>query len=289
MKGYLILLLLVSLHASAQTSYSGCIDKYPIELVTYIFSDGDARAIYAYTNYDEPILINGTLKQKQLVLYEKDSAGKNKATLTFINFDSKSVLLEGVWKDLRSDKQFKITLTKTFDIDYGENIEWANREIIQSESLKDQYFKLIISKEKDDFYAKVTGVKIMEKKTDKLIQQINFDCQLWGLDNVSVGDYNFDGIKDFSVFEQSYAGPNTSSLYFLYNPKTRKYFNSGFSGTSLSFDKDKKRIYEHNQCCAGNSHMNAEYKVVKNKMVLVKKVCLEYDEKLEDFKRVKCN
>ncbi|ULT45392.1 hypothetical protein KRR40_20205 [Niabella defluvii] len=179
----ILLLLFGLLHASAQTSYSGCIDKYPIELVTYIFSDGDARAIYAYTNYDEPIVINGTLKQKQLVLYEKDSAGKNKATLTFINFDAKSMLLEGVWKDLRSDKQFKIILTKRFDIDYGENIEWANREIIQSESLKDQYFKLIISKEKGDFYAKVTGVKIMEKKTDKLIQQINFECQLWGLDN----------------------------------------------------------------------------------------------------------
>ena len=32
---------------------------------------------------------------------------------------------------------------------------------------------------------------IFEKETDKLIQTIELDCQLFGLDNVSVGDYNF--------------------------------------------------------------------------------------------------
>ncbi len=233
---HVLLFLLVSFQLSGQSSYSGCIDKYPIELVTYIFSDGDARAIYTYTNYDEPIVIDGTLKRKQLILYEKDSSGKNKATLTFDNFDAKSLLLEGMWKDLRSGKQLKITITKIFDIDYGEDIEWTKREIIQPVSLKNKYFRLVVSKRRGDFYATVSGVKILEKKTDQLIQQINFECQLLGLDNVSVGDYNFDGIEDFSVFEQSYAGPNTSSLYFLYNPKNRKYFDSGFSGTSLDFD-----------------------------------------------------
>ena len=284
-----ILTLLLTWYSSfGQTSYSGFIDKYPIELVTDIFSDGDARAIYAYSNYDEPIVINGELKQGKLTLYEKDSNGKNKATLTIDNFDTKSSQLEGIWKELNSNKQLKISLTKTFDIDYGENIEWIALEIIQPVSLKDKYFKLVISKAKANFYANVTGVKIFEKKTDKLIQKIDLECQLWGLNNISVGDYNFDGIDDFSVFEQSYAGPNTSSLYFLFNPKTGKYFKSSFEGTSLEFDQKTKRIYEHNQCCAGRSHMNAEYKVVNNKMVLIKKTCFEYDEKKEDFIKVKC-
>src|SRR5690606_37054635 len=137
-------------------------------------------------------------------------------------------------------------------------------------------------------YARVIGIRIFEKKTDKLLQEISLDCQLWGLNSVSVGDYNFDGIEDFSVFEQSYAGPNTSSVYFLFDPVTNRYFDSGFTGTSLEFDEKSKRIYEHNQCCAGRSHMNAEYKIVDNKMVLVEQSCLEYDEEIDDFKSIEC-
>ena len=283
------LLFLTSFTLFGQTNYSGFIDKYPIELVTYIYSDGDARAVYAYSNYDTPIEVNGTLEQQKLTLYEKDANGKNSATLTFANFDPKSQQLEGIWADLNSDKKLKIILAKSFEADYGKNMEWGEKEIIQTVSLKNYYFKLVLSKAKDDYEAKVTSIKILEKKTDKLLQQINLECQLWGLNNIFVGDYNFDGITDFSVFEQSYAGPNTSRIYFLYNPKTKQFFNSGYSGTSLEFDSKNKRIHEYNQCCAGSSHMNAEYKVVNNRMVLVKRTCLTYDEKIGDFKKVKCD
>jgi hypothetical protein len=256
----ILTLLLASFNLFGQTNYTGFIDKYPIELVTDILTEGNARAIYAYSNYDEPIVINGELKQGRLTLYEKNSKGQNKATFTFDNFDLKSNQLEGIWKDLNSNKQLKISLTKAFDIDYGENIEWTKIEIIQPVSLKDNYFRLVISKAKDNLYANVTGVKIFEKKTDKLIQQIDLECQLLGLNNISVGDYNFDGIDDFSVFEQSYAGPNTSSLYFLYNPKTNNYFNSGYSGTSLEFDSKAKIILERNQCCGGTTLTTADTK-----------------------------
>jgi len=284
----ILTVILLTINLYGQTSYSGYIDKYPIELVTNIYSDGVARAFYIYTKIDDPIKIDGTLKNGLLTLIEKDSSGKSKATLIFNDFKLENTNVEGVWKDLKSNKELKITLTKSFEIDYGDSIEWNNKELIQPASLKDKYIKLIISKEKGSFYASVTGIKLFEKKTDKLIQQISLECQLWGLDNVRIDDYNFDGFKDFSVFEQSYAGPNTSSLYFLFNPKTGKYFRSSFEGTSLEFDQKTKRIYEHNQCCAGRSVMNAEYKVVNNKMILLKKTCLEYDEKTEDYKKVKC-
>lgn len=276
---YLLAMLLISFNLLSQTSYSGYIGKYPIELVTHIYTDGVARAIYAYSNFDEPIVINGKLQQRQLTLFEKDIAGKNKATLTFENFNAKSDKLEGMWTDLKTGKQLKITMIKSFDIDYGNNIEWKKRELLQPVSLGDKYFKLIVSKTKDDFYAKVTGIKILEKKTDRLIQQIDLDCQFMGLENVNVDDYNFDGINDFSVFESSYAGPNTSSLYFLYDRETNKYFDSGFNGTSLEFDSKTKRIYERNQCCAGTSLTTAEYKVVNNKMVLLKQHCYKWDDK----------
>lgn len=285
---YILILLLSSISLFSQTSYTGYIDNNPIELITNIYSDGDARAIYAYSNYDEPIVVNGRLQKSMLTLYEKNKSGKSKATLTFDNFKADAEKLDGYWTDLNTGRQLKINLTKMFDIGYGGSIEWKDREILQPVSLSDKYFKLIISRRKDDFVAKVTGLKILEKKTDKLIQRIDLDCQVWGLENVSIGDYNFDGITDFSVFEQSYAGPNTSSVYFLYNKKTGKFFNSGFEGSSLEFDAKTKRIYEHNQCCAGNSHMNAEYKVVNNKMVLIKRTCLEYNENKKDFVKIKC-
>ena len=276
MKQILIILtiLISNLKLFGQTSYVGYIDKYPIEFVTDIFSDGDARAFYVYTKFDDPIRINGTLKDGLLILTEKNDANKNIATLIFKNFNSKSKNIEGIWKDVSSNKELKITLTKTFDIDFGDSIEWKNKELLQPNSLKDKYFKLIVDKEKD-----VTGLKIFEKKTDKLIQQINLECQLWGLDNISIDDYNFDGLNDFSVFEQSYSGPNTSSLYFLFDKQTDKYIESGFRGISLEFDSKSKRVYERNQCCAGTSVTTAEYKVVKNKMVLLREHCFKWNEK----------
>ncbi|MBZ4034935.1 hypothetical protein K6T82_09160 [Flavobacterium sp. 17A] len=284
-----ILFLLATTFLSAQISYKGFIDKYPIEFVSYVYSDGVGSAIYAYSNYDTPIVLNAKLKGKTLVFTEKDKNDKETAKLTFDNYDEKKEQLNGVWKDLNSGKELKISLTKEFDINYGNDVEWTEREILQPVSFKDKYFKLVISKEKGNFYSGVSAVKIIEKKTDKLIQKINVQCQLWGLDNVAIGDYNFDGFEDFSVFESSYAGPNTSRIYFLYNPKTGKYFESSFSGTSLEFDGSTKRIYEHNQCCAGRNIERAEYKVVNNKMVLIKKTCMEFDEKTQDYKNTKCD
>lgn len=111
---FLSAFLLTCARLFGQTSYSGFIGKYPIELVTDIFSDGDARAIYAYSNYDEPMVINGRLKQGVLTLNEKDSMGQLKAILTFENFDKESDRLEGVWKDLKDERQLQDTFDKKF-------------------------------------------------------------------------------------------------------------------------------------------------------------------------------
>ncbi|WP_343706041.1 hypothetical protein [Flavobacterium sp.] len=282
-----ILFLLATAFVSAQISYKGFIDKYPIEFVTDIYSDGQGTAIYAYSNYDTPIVLNAKLNGNTLVFIEKDKNDKETAKLSFENYSSESDQLNGIWKDLNSGKELKISLIKEFDLNYNNGEEWIEREILQPVSLKDKYFKLVILKEKGS--STVSGIKIIEKKTDKLIQKVDIECQLWGLHNINVGDYNFDGFEEFSVFEFSYAGPNTSRIYFLYNPKTGKYFESGFSGTSLEFDNKTKRIYEHNQCCAGRSVERTEYKVVNNKMVLIKKTCMEYDDKTQDYKKIKCD
>lgn len=49
------LLFLASIQLVAQTSYTGFIDKYPVEFVTDLNSEGSGDAIYTYSNYDTPI------------------------------------------------------------------------------------------------------------------------------------------------------------------------------------------------------------------------------------------
>ena len=282
---FMTVLVLCSLTGISQVSYSGFIGKYPIQLVTYIYSDGDARAIYAYDKFDTPIIINGRKEGKNLKLFERDSNDHISASLKFENYDGKNADLTGIWISRDSTKKYPIRLKKVFDAE--SDADFHDKEILQSTSLDRYYFKLLISKTNGN--ARVTGVKVLEKKTDRLIQKMRLDCQLWGLENISTGDYNFDGLMDFSVFEESYAGPNTTSIYILRLPNSEKYFVSDFSGVSLEFDSNSKRIYEHNECCAGRSFMDATYKVVDNKMVLIERTCSEYDDEKEDFVNVKCD
>ncbi|MGG6232179.1 XAC2610-related protein [Tenacibaculum sp. SDUM215027] len=283
-----ILFLLFSITSKGQSSYSGHLGKLPITLVMYHYSDGVSLAYYVYNKYDNPIIINGNLKNEELKLLEKDKKGNTSATLIFENFKESDTEVTGKWINADSTKTYQILLKKDFDVSYGDDIEWKSRELIQSNTTKKHYFKTIITKEKGNFYARVSGIKIFKKKTDKLIQTIELDCQLFGIDNVSIGDYNFDGIEDFSVFEASYAGPNTSSIYILRTPNSNNYFKSSFSGTSLIFDNESKLIHEHNQCCAGRIHMNATYKVVNNEMVLISQKCIEYNDDKEEFIDTKC-
>ncbi|MFD1605672.1 XAC2610-related protein [Flavobacterium artemisiae] len=284
-----LLFFLVTTLLSAQISYKGFIYKYPIELVADIYSEESGSAVYAYSNFDTPIFLSAKLVGKNLVLAEKDKNNKISGKFILQNYNPKNKELNGTWKDINSGKELIVSLTKEFDLQDENNAVWSNREILQTTSLKDKYFKLVLSREKDRYQASVVCVKIFEKKTDKLIQKFDVECQLLGIGNISIDDYNFDGIPDFSVYEGGTAGPDSTSLYFLYDPKTGKYFESSFSGSSLEFDSKTKIISEHNQCCAGRKVMTAEYKVVNNKMVLLKRTCVEFDDKTGKMKKVKCN
>ena len=281
------LLILSSISSFSQVRiFSGHIDKYPIQLVTYSYSDGHTRAIYTYDKHDTPIIINGSQINDSLVLVEQNEKGD--AKLEFINFNPENKEIKGKW--ISQDKQtiYDIKLIKLHEFDSYDKTAFEKLELMQPVSTKDNYFNLLISKKEGDDI-RVIGVRVYEKKTDRLIQELELDCQFWGLNNISVGDYNFDGVDDFSVFEFSYAGPNTSSIYVLKDLKSDRYIISEISGTSLEFDSGAKLIYEHNQCCVGRSHMNATYKLVDNKMVLIEQKCLEYDDEKEDFIEKDCN
>jgi len=283
------LLLLITISGYSQIRiFKGSIDEHPIELISHSYSDGHTRAIYAYDQNDNPKILNGKEKGDSLFLNEVNHIGEVTAVLQFPNFSSENEEINGRWFKETISKSMKIRLNKLHEFNSYDQTVFNNLEILQPESTNEHYFKLLISKDLDEAI-EVKGVRIYEKNTDRLIQDLELDCQFWGLDNISVFDYNFDGMEDFSVFERSYAGPNTSRLYILRDPNSEKYLISEISGTSLEFDIEKKLIYEHNQCCAGSSHMNATYKLNDNKMVLIERRCVEFDNVTEDFVETDCN
>ena len=278
---FLVLAVLVfsrTFFALGQTSYSGTIGTLPVEMVIAADGDGDAQATYAYTRFDTPIALSGRLQGGTLVLTEKNSLGKPSATLTLTAFLATAQTAKGVWKNLATGQTLPLALTQQFTVAADGAGAGSSRELLQATSLKNGYFKAVLSSTES-----ISAIKLFEKKTDRLLQTFPVECQLWGLDNVSVGDFNFDGFPDFAVFEQGYAGPNTSSLYFLYNPATKRYFKSSYSGVSLEFDAKAKRIYETNSCCAGSSVQKFIYRVVNNRMVLVAQHCYKWDEKKQEL------
>jgi hypothetical protein len=253
--------------AWGQASYVGTVGDAPIELAVNDTAAGLLSGVYFYTKFGTPIALGGQLKGGVLTLTEKDARGKANATLRIQAFRAGASRLAGTWRSLATGQSLPVVLTPA-----------SSPELLQEAALKDSYFKLVLDGQPGEA-SRVVAVKILAKKTNQLVQQLAVDCQLQGIHSVEVGDYNFDGLPDFSIFESSYAGPNTSSLYFLYDPAKRRFVNSGFEGTSLEFDAKKRRVYEHNSCCAGSSVVTVEYKVVRNKLVELARHCYRWDEK----------
>lgn len=274
--------------AFSQTQYAGALGVQPIHLFIQTYSDGVVHAVYMYDKYGSPIVVNGKLNGGTLELLEKRSANNSEALIKFENFDRRAQEVKGEWSTKGSEKRIPINLKREFVIEDGEQIDALPVEVIQASATKDHYFKTVVVKRKGDFYPQVTGVKVLKKGKNSVLQTISLEAEYRGASNVSVGDYNFDGLEDFSVFEASYAGPNTSRIYLLRNAKTSLYFESGFSGTSLEFDPNSKLIYEHNQCCAGSMGLNATYKVVNNKMKLIQKECYEINSETGEMKTSRC-
>ncbi|MBY0487033.1 MAG: hypothetical protein K2P85_07610 [Flavobacteriaceae bacterium] len=69
---YFLIIIFTSINSFCQANYSGFIDKYPIELVTHVYSDTDVHGIYVYTAFDEPIVLQGAVDKGTLFLFEKD-------------------------------------------------------------------------------------------------------------------------------------------------------------------------------------------------------------------------
>lgn len=261
----------------AQYVYKGAVDKYPVEFVIDDFSNGDISAVYAYDRFDKPIRISGRQSGEGILLVERNFEAADTTTMRFEGGAIGADSLTGVWFNVRTGRRFDIRLAKVFDLqDCAAG--YTDRAILQDAELDSAYFRLLVSCQAGQGPV-VSGVRIYQKGDDRLIQELRFEVAFIGFSGLRTDDFNFDGIPDFSVFEGFYAGPNTTSLYFLYDKKTRRYFESEISGVSLEFDHARKRITEVNQCCAGSQVTHTEYKLVNNKMVKTGSKCFKWNHK----------
>lgn len=259
-----VLSLLVPLIAVAgEVEYRGTLGKQPIHLYLEAYSDGAVRAIYAYDRHDTPIRVDGRVREGVLELSEGAVA-----TLRIAPFDESAPTLHGEWIAASGGKRLPVALEALRD---------DERAVLQSASTREHYFVLLTDAPGDSYDAQAIAMRVVAKGSDRVLQEIELGTQWRGIDGVSVGDYNFDGIDDFAVFEASAAGPNTTSRYFLRDPGGG-YVEADYEGTSLEFDEEAKLVHETNSCCAGTSVINATYKVVANHLELVARTCLKWDE-----------
>lgn len=262
--------------ALGQASYAGTVGTAPVEMVIEADQDGAAYGMYVYTRFDTSIALSGNLHGGTLVFTEKNSLGKAFATLTLPAFSTTAKTASGVWKNLATGQTLPLALTQQLAGEAGEASAGVDQGLLQAASSNSTYFRAALPSSGGP-----VNIQVFAKRTDRLLQTIPVEGPLRGMNTVTLGDFNFDGFDDFAVFEQSFAGPNTSSLYFLYDPAHKQYVPSGFSGTSLEFDAKTKRIYETNSCCAGSSVQKFIYKVVNNRMVLLAQHCYKWNEKTQ--------
>ncbi|MFT5337280.1 MAG: hypothetical protein ACI9YL_001282 [Luteibaculaceae bacterium] len=289
MRNFLFFLLISGLSAQGQTTlFSGSINKVPVEMVTYSFPDGVTRLAYSYTKFDSPIGASGIFRDGTLVAVEDNGGDSLPSVFELVSSPNNEKELKGKWVSYSNRLMMDVELVKSISFDSYDDTQFEGLEIMQLESTREHYFMVVLDKEQGDG-AVAVGVKVYEKGTDTLLQEFSVECQYIGLENIKMGDFNFDGQMDFSMFESSYSGANTSSIYFLKNSTTGKFEESDISGSSLEFDSEKKLIIERNQCCAGSQEFITSYKWVNNVMVRLEKKCFIYNEEAGGYEETKCD
>lgn len=171
-------------------NYEGTIGKHPIALSFQItegyFGEKEKKefninGVYKYDKYNNPIKLEGILKNNKIRLYESHN-GKVSAILEF-DFSKKTSI--GFWTDLESKKVLSLNLNYDSKlIDTNERYIFKSIDILQLYSLKDFYFIGNYSKNKGELRAKMEKLKIINKKDNSIFQVIDFNDLDYNVGNV---------------------------------------------------------------------------------------------------------
>lgn len=268
---YLFLSLIVYITSYATIIYNGDINGSKVSL----FLD-DREGVYIYNKYKVPIPLEIEKDKEKLILKSNDEI------FYFENYDKKKDKIRGKWK--KGDKELSVNLEKRLDTDFSLGIDKII-EIPMFRSTKNEYFWVKISKDEKNRWSRtfVDEILIYDKKTKKILQKIDTKDEEFntfiGIKSLDIGDYNFDGVIDFSMFGSFFTGPNTISNYFLKNKKNGKYeLAESYSYTSLSFDEKEKKVYSESSSGAGQYRDTVTFIVEGNILIPIEKSSLEISD-----------
>ncbi|MGO4920263.1 hypothetical protein [Maribacter spongiicola] len=171
-------------------TYKGTIGKSPITLSIQV-TEGyfgikdkqgfNVNGVYKYDKYNNPIKLEGILKNNNIQLYEIYD-DKKSAILEF-NISEDSVI--GTWRSLQNQKTIPLKLKYISKlIDTSDDNVFENIEILQINTLKDYYFVGIYSKNKNEERARMLTLEIFNKRDNSLFQVLDFSDLDFGVGNV---------------------------------------------------------------------------------------------------------
>lgn len=223
-----LLLLLWSISCFSQVSYRGTIGA---DSVLFFFDKTDHRSadvasyygIYSYMNTPKPHPVVAEVGDK-VCLFDLNDGKKD--TIDYFEatvYGNDLEWLEGVKKNTKTGKkqQFKVALSQAVKNRDG----LSSIETMQTTILNDSLHFIIRAYVTVDGIQEHTELLLLKNDKGDVFQKWTLDFPMespYGLYNIGIDDFNFDGYADFSVFIAS-RGANMFYHYFLYDSNEHKY------------------------------------------------------------------
>ncbi len=181
--------------------------------------------VYKYDKYNEPIVLKGFLiKNKSLELIEY----QNKNRIAELNFPWNKDALQGMW--LSDKKKYPINLEQIgFLSDLDQDKTSKPTEILMSSSLSCDYLVGVYYKENSDNRARLSDLKIINKKNNKIKQIVSFNKKDRPVGNVSTIIFNSARVwKNIEKGEESIEideddGQMGQTFFLTYNKELDKF------------------------------------------------------------------
>lgn len=235
---FLLILIPISIFSQDAENFKGKIGENKIEMfLNFDWSNYKVHGIYKYEKFNNIISIDGKIGEPiEIIEYQNNLPF---AKLTFSHFNDMNNPIVGIWKKLNDNKEIPIEIKNTEDILCANKACFYEKaEILQKKSTKYEFFKLEIQKNEDNNNPIVTSINVYSKKTGKLIKKIPCICPYKETNSIEIGDFNFDGIEDFSIYKSS--NKYIRKYYFI--KSKNKFLKVNFYSDNLIFDKNKKVI-----------------------------------------------
>jgi len=209
-------------------TFKGRIGKYPITL-SFQKNDGywgkkekyNLIGLYKYDKFNTPITLKGYIKDKKVELF----VVKNKEKLEKFAFDFSTTTSIGTWNYLKKNSSLPLTLKYMHTVDdRGSSVYFKGLEVVQKVSFKKYYFVAVYELDKKmPTMTFMSSLKIIDKRTNKLFQEIKFTDDSKEVGNIMTSIFdNIEGIEE------------EKKIFYLAN-------NIGRMGDTFIFYWDKKK------------------------------------------------